>query len=99
MKLLLVVVVVAAVAAAAGVSTSREDGRCGPNFPAPGGGGGVPATCEYIPPFPTCCTASEHCGWDCDDGKTASTNTFFREIIVQNLRRKFHFQQKKYVLD
>ena len=45
----------------------REDGRCGPNYPAPGGGG--PAQCEYIAPFPTCCQASEYCGWDCDDGK------------------------------
>jgi len=50
----------------------REDGRCGPNYPAPGGGG--PAQCEYIAPFPTCCQASEYCGWDCDDAAVVVTS-------------------------
>jgi len=37
---------------------TREDGRCGPDW------GG--AKCDHIPPFPTCCQANGHCGWDCD---------------------------------
>merc|ERR1712156_791041 len=37
---------------------TREDGKCGPDW------GG--AKCEHIPPFPTCCQANGHCGWDCD---------------------------------
>lgn len=41
----------------------REDGKCGPNNPAPDG---RPADCDYIEPFPTCCQKNEHCGWDCD---------------------------------
>lgn len=37
---------------------TREDGKCGPEW------GG--AECDHIPPFPTCCQANGHCGWDCD---------------------------------
>lgn len=39
-------------------AATREDGRCGGDY------GG--ATCEHIPPFPTCCQSNGHCGWDCD---------------------------------
>lgn len=42
---------------------TREDGRCGRDFPADDGG---PADCEYIEPFPTCCMENAHCGWQCD---------------------------------
>jgi len=43
---------------------TREDGLCGPGNRAPSG---KDATCDHIPPFPTCCQKNGHCGWDCDD--------------------------------
>jgi len=38
----------------------RDDGLCGEIE-------GELVECEHIPPFPTCCQANGHCGWDCDD--------------------------------
>ena len=46
---------------------TREDGRCGNEFFAEDG---LPAECQYIEPYPTCCMGNGHCGWICDDGKT-----------------------------
>ena len=65
---------------------TREDGRCGPNYPAPDGG---PAECDYIPPFPTCCTASEHCGWDCDTGQ--HNNSLYHDSRNAYCRTMIHF--------
>lgn len=53
---------------------TREDGRCGPGWPSKDG---PDASCEHIPPFPTCCQSSGHCGWDCEDTppvKSSSNN-------------------------
>jgi len=49
--------------------STRPDGLCGPGNPA---ANGVAATCEHIPPFPTCCQANGHCGWDCEDAAAPS---------------------------
>merc|ERR1712121_583562 len=47
---------------------TREDGLCGPGNFAPSG---AEASCDHIPPFPTCCQKNGHCGWDCDDVHSA----------------------------
>jgi len=56
------------VVAVASAQRHREDGLCGEGNLA---GDGEPATCQHIPPFPTCCQRNGHCGWDCDDAPPA----------------------------
>ena len=60
--------------AGARAQRTREDGRCGEGFLAEDG---LPAECQYIEPYPTCCMGNNHCGWICDDGKTICVFFFF----------------------
>ena len=43
--------------------STRSDGRCGEGFPAEDG---LPAVCERIEPYTTCCQTNQHCGWECE---------------------------------
>merc|ERR1712128_61042 len=61
---------------------NREDGLCGPGHRAPSG---QEATCEHIPPFPTCCQKNGHCGWDCDD-VSAPVRDVPRPAVAQPVR-------------
>ena len=57
----------------------RDDGKCGPGNLAPDG---KDADCEHIPPFPTCCQRSGHCGWDCDGSKSWKTSKWKHNLIL-----------------
>lgn len=57
--------------------STRKDGRCGPNYPA---NNTRPATCQHIPPFPTCCQANEHCGWDCEESAPSPVEAPVRSL-------------------
>ena len=66
MSLLLLVLSLSVTSCAAQKGT-RGDGRCGPGFPSEDG---LPARCEPIAPYTTCCQENQHCGWECDSGLT-----------------------------
>jgi len=79
---MLVMFMLVLVLATTTLGENREDGLCGPGHRAPSG---QEATCEHIPPFPTCCQKNGHCGWDCDD-VSAPVRDVPRPAVAQPVR-------------
>merc|ERR1712123_498113 len=82
MDTILVMFMLVLVLATTTFGENREDGLCGPGHRAPSG---QEATCEHIPPFPTCCQKNGHCGWDCDD-VSAPVRDVPRPAVAQPVR-------------
>merc|ERR1711892_314040 len=83
MDTMLVMFMLVLVLATTTMGENREDGLCGPGHRAPSG---QEATCEHIPPFPTCCQRNGHCGWDCDDVHSAPVADVGRPAVSEPVR-------------